>query len=109
MALLRIFIVFILGLFVINNGYSQSLNMSKLYQYDNNSLPTFSGFAYSDIWGYYTQDGKEIAFIGSLDSIHFFDVTPGTTPYQFDSYAPGGRSLWREFKTYKNFAYSIVD
>lgn len=71
MALLRIFIVFILGLFVINNGYSQSLNMSKLYQYDNNSLPTFSGFAYSDIWGYYTQDGKEIAFIGSLDSIHF--------------------------------------
>ncbi|MFZ1379300.1 MAG: choice-of-anchor B family protein [Saprospiraceae bacterium] len=109
MALLRIFIVFILGLFVINNGYSQSLNMSKLYQYDNNSLPTFSGFAYSDIWGYYTQDGKEIAFIGSLDSIHFFDVTPGNTPYQFDSYAPGGRSLWREFKTYKNFAYSIVD
>ncbi len=105
----RTFILIYFSFYVGFNLYSQSLNMGKLYQYDDNSLPVVSGLVYSDVWGYNAPSGVEIGFMGSNDSIHFFNVTPGITPYEFDSYAPGGRSLWREFKTYKNYAYAIAD
>lgn len=93
---------------MVSSSNAQGWNMYEKYRYDNNALPTVSGFAYSDVWGY-ASGALEVGFIGSVDSIHFFNVSPGISPYQFDSYKPGGRSLWREFKTYKHYAYSIAD
>ena len=88
--------------------WSQGWNMFKLDQYDDQSLPAFSGFSYSDCWAWHNKPNVEIAVLGSLDSIHFFEV--GSSSFKpIYAYAPGARSLWREFKSYKNYIYSIAD
>jgi len=99
------FILFSCCIFFLNFGQAQdSLNMTKTDQWD---LP---GLRYSDCWGYTAPDGKEYAVIGSLDSIHIFDISD---PYDIEQVASvlGGPapSLWRDFKVYDNYLYCVAD
>lgn len=92
--------------------FGQSNNMTKLAQWDDNTLPTTTdGQAYNDCWGY-TSNGREYAIIGSLRQNMFFDVTNPANPILVDSLsAPtgGGSSIWRDFKTYRNYCYAVAD
>jgi choice-of-anchor B domain-containing protein len=78
--------------------------MTKTDQWD---LP---GLEYSDCWGYTAPDGKEYAVIGSLDSIHIFNISD---PYNINQVASilGGASstIWRDFKVYENYLYCVAD
>jgi len=86
-----------------------SENVSLLYNYDDNSLPFASGFAYSDVWGYVGPAGEEVAIVGTRDSILFFDVTDPANVIKLPSVAPGSASLWRDFKTFDHYCYGMAD
>ena len=61
---------------------------------------------YNDVWGYSAPDGTELAILGSDVGTHFVDVTDPGAPYEV-AFIPGGRSLWRDMKTYGHYAYSV--
>ncbi len=85
-----------------------SENMVLLGQWDNNSLPVHSGIVYNDCWGY-AEGGREYALLGSAQKIHFFDITHPADIQEIASFAGGANSIWRDMKTYGNYAYSVAD
>lgn len=86
----------------------QSYNMSKLGEWTDNSLPTSSDVRFNDVWGY-SAGGREYALLGSLEKIHFIDITSSTNPVEIAAIGAGARSIWRDMKTYGQYAYSIAD
>ena len=68
-----------------------------------------AGLEYSDIWGWAAPNGDEYAIIGSLDSIHFIDISDPYNPIQRDAVKGGNTSIWRDFKTYDHYAYCVAD
>jgi choice-of-anchor B domain-containing protein len=88
----------------------QAENVSLLYQYDDPDLPeTGSGIAYNDCWGYMGSNGEEIAILGTLDSVLFFDITDPNQVVKLPGVGFSGSSLWRDFKTYENYCYAVAD
>ena len=62
----------------------------------------------NDIWGYVAPSGREYAIIGTSSSTVFVEVTdPGNA--QVVSVHPGQNSLWRDIKTYRDYAYSVTE
>ncbi|MEQ8705197.1 MAG: choice-of-anchor B family protein [Phaeodactylibacter sp.] len=90
--------------------YAQdSLNLTALSQWDDNSLPTLGSLSYNDIWGYTAPDGREYAILGNVGTTVFFDIT---TPDAIVEVAriPGQlNSIWRDYKTYGQYAYMCAD
>jgi|GEM_PF-816563 len=88
-----------------------ALNMQKLYQYDDNTLPVKSGLNYNDCWGYVDASGREYGIMGSLEKVFFFNVTDPNNVQLITSIkpTPTSNSLWRDFKTYGNYAYATAD
>ena len=81
-----------------------SSNMSLLGQFDD-------GLTYNDIWGYAT-GGREYALMGSLNEIHFLEVTDPTNIVEVASISAttgSNSSSWRDIKTYGTYAYSVAD
>lgn len=90
--------------FVITANSQTSLNMELASNWD---LP---GLEYSDCWGYTDSNGNEFAVIGSLDSIHVFDITDPYNIYQVGAVDGGNAgSIWRDFKVYENYLYCVAD
>jgi len=87
----------------------QAENVNLLYNYDNPDLPSASGIRYNDCWGYLGPNGEEIAIIGTLDSVLFFDITDPNQVEKLPGIAPGSSSLWRDFKIYENYCYVAAD
>ncbi len=85
------------------NVFAQTeLNMETLSDFD------FTNDEWSDIWGYVDEEGNEYAISGTEDSIYFIDVTDCSNPqviFQFNGNSP----IWRDFKTYQDYAYSVCD
>jgi choice-of-anchor B domain-containing protein len=67
------------------------------------------GNAYNDVWGYVDKTGKEFAIIGSSRAINIYDVTDCSNPIQKMSHIDGSTVTWRDFKTYRNYAYGVCD
>lgn len=67
------------------------------------------GNEYNDVWGYVDKTGKEYAIIGSSKAINIYDVTDCSNPIQKMSYIDGSTVTWRDFKTYRNYAYGVCD
>jgi choice-of-anchor B domain-containing protein len=98
-----------LCLFVSAAAGQTSLNMNLRHNWNDTSLP-FNSVRYNDIWGYADpDDGKEYAIMGSLQKVHFFDVTNPDSPVQVASFNGGASSIWRDMKTYGEYAYSVAD
>jgi len=100
-------LVFTTCIFSLSAQSIDSLNIKKVGQWDDNTLPTRSGLVYNDCWGYTAPDGKEYAILGSVQKVHFFNITDPTNPIEIASFAGGGNSIWRDFKTYGHYAYAI--
>ena len=64
---------------------------------------TFPGQTLANICGY-AVNGKEYALLGASKGMIIMDVTNPVTPKQINQY-PGPDNLWKEIKTYKNYAY----
>jgi len=88
----------------------QAENISLVYNYDDPDLPErFSGQQYNDCWGYVGPDGEEVAIIGTLDSVLFFDISDINDVIKLPGVEFGARSSWRDFKTYENYCYAVAD
>ncbi|NUQ22870.1 MAG: choice-of-anchor B family protein [Saprospiraceae bacterium] len=85
-----------------------SQNMTLLANWDDNTLPVHSGLVYNDIWGY-AADGREYAILGSAQKVHFLDVTNPASLVHITAFAGGASSIWRDMKTYGQYAYSVAD
>lgn len=87
----------------------QAYNMQFHSNWDDNSIPNRSGVYFNDIWGY-AANGREYAIMGSTVGTIFFDVTIPQTPIEVARINGGyPLSLWRDFKTYRSFAYGVAD
>ena len=86
-----------------------SLNMSLLYRYDPDTIPTNGSREFSECFGYVTPTGEEIGIIGSSGRVHFFDVTDPVNAYEIAWFTGGSITTWRDMKTYKDRVYSVCD
>lgn len=99
------------GLFPFLLSSQTAWNMQKLYQYDDNALPVRSSLSYNDCWGYVDAAGREYGIMGSLEKVFFFNVTDPNNVQLITSIKPTATSssIWRDFKTYGNYAYATAD
>jgi len=84
-------------------------NISLWSSWHDNSLPSSGGLVYNDLWGYVDGSGNEYAILGSLQKVHFIDVSNPSSPVEVATIIPGASSIWRDFKTYGNYAYGVAD
>jgi len=83
-------------LFFSATAFSQSLNTSVVGQVKYNT-------SLNDIWGYTDQQGNDYAIVGLRTGVSFVKVEEDTS-YEVD-FKPGINSIWRDMKTYQNYAY----
>lgn len=86
-----------------------SLNVTKLYHFDDDGVTKVSGYSFNDCWGYIDNAGNEYAILGGMDSIYVFDITNPATAYKVDADYVPYNSLWRDFKTYDHYLYAVSD
>ena len=70
-----------------------------------------SSLTYNDVWGWeHPRDGRQYAIVGSLDSIHFIDVTDSGDYRQVVARAGRAREVvHRDFKTHQHYVYATGD
>ncbi len=63
------------------------------------------------VWHYVDTAGNEYAIVGASDRLSIVDVTNPSTPVEVASVPAlsGQASLWREVKTYGNYAYAVSE
>ena len=73
------------------------------------SLSALGGYqSGNDCWGYVSPSGREYALMGVNSATIFVDVTvPGNATIVETISGPD--SLWRDIKTYQNYAYSVSE
>lgn len=106
---------FVTGLFIsfLTHAQYSSQNMSLISHWFNpgQAGEPNHGVKYNSVWGWVdTAHNTEYAILGSGSGTHFIDLSNISTPVQRD-FVPGKRNLciWREYKTYKNYLYTISD
>jgi choice-of-anchor B domain-containing protein len=71
------------------------------------SKSTVTNQTLANVYGY-AANGKEYALLGASQGMIIADVTNPDIPVQITQ-IPGASSLWKEIKTYKNFAYIVSE
>jgi len=71
------------------------------------SKMTFPGQTLANVWGY-AAGGKEYALLGAAKGLIIVDITNPDQPQQIVQ-IPGPNNLWKEIKTYKNYAYIVSE
>ena len=96
--------VYSISLFLIvyvNCFSQQSFNMSLLGKYDYD-------VGVNDVWGYQDDQNNEYAIVGLVNGTSFVDVSDPTNPIE-KAFFPGPTSVWRDIKTWGNYAYIVHD
>lgn len=86
-----------------------SLNMTRVGQWDPPGMPSNGSVVYNDVWGYTASDGSEFAILGNVDSILVIDVSVCSDPQRVFGYDGGNTTTWRDFKTYNDYMYAVCD
>ncbi len=97
----------LLFIFTSFNLFSQTTlyhNTKKLAQ-----ITGLPGGDLSNLWGYTAPDGKQYAIVGSKTATNIYDVTNCAGPILKNSIIDGSNTSWREYKTYKKFAYMVTE
>ncbi len=81
------------------------LNMTQLGHLDLVQTHSSEG---NDIWAHVDSTGKEYAIMGLNDGTSIVDVTNPTAPIEV-FYEPGMNSVWRDIKTFGNYAYVTTE
>ena len=98
-----------LTLSLINLQAQQSMNMTLLDTWEDDTRPAPSGVQFNEVWGYVDCDGNEFAIMGSSTHVHFIDLADPSNLVQIDSFPGGETTIWRDIKTYKDRAYAVSD
>ena len=88
-------------------------NMTLLSNWDGSSIN------YNDVWGYVDDYDNEYSIIGTRTDTYFINVTDPTNPIFVATFTgsfnngtvniAGENNTWRDFKTFKRFAYGVCD
>ncbi|HMQ49782.1 MAG TPA: choice-of-anchor B family protein [Saprospiraceae bacterium] len=105
----KILIAALVGLSLQSMPGQQASNMALWTNWDDNTLITYSGIQYNDVWGYSDQLGGEYVILGTAQKILFFNISNPATPTLIASFNGGASSIWRDFKTYGHYAYGVAD
>ena len=62
----------------------------------------------SDIWGYAAPDGTEYALVGVGNGTSIVSLADPTNPTEV-GFIPGAQSIWRDIKTFGDFAFVTTD
>jgi len=62
----------------------------------------------NDVWGYVDSQENEYAIVGLVNGTSFVDVTDPTNPIEV-AFIPGPSCVWRDIKTWNNYAYIVHD
>jgi len=82
---------------------TQAQNLNTTFR----SKLTFPGQTLANVWGH-VANGKEYALVGGRQGLIIVDITNPDAPQQIVQ-IPGPNNLWKEVKTYKNFAYIVSE
>ena len=95
-------------LFSLNNLNSQTLpfNVQQVAHVPNSSFIDPSDL--NDIWGWVDSLGNEYAIIGTNKGTSIFDLSAPSSPQEV-FFEPGMNSIWRDVKTYGNYAYVTTE
>ena len=61
----------------------------------------------NDIWGYVDHEGKEHALVGCANGFSYVDISNPNPQEVF--FIPGSNSIWRDLKTWNNYAYITTE
>jgi choice-of-anchor B domain-containing protein len=95
------FAFLLLTIFVGTALFSQNTNVSF------RSKMSFPGQSVANVWGY-ADNGREYALIGASQGLIIVDVTDPDAPQQIVQ-IPGPNNLWKEIKTYRQYAYIVSE
>lgn len=72
---------------------------------------SYGNISCAGVWHHVDSLGNEYAIVGASDRLSIVDVTNPASPVQVASVPalPGESSLWREVKTYGNYAYAVSE
>jgi choice-of-anchor B domain-containing protein len=84
---------------------AQQHNMSLLA---NLHIETMHNTELNDIWGYTDEFGNEYALVGTHDGVSIVDISIPTNPVEV-FWVPGMNSIWRDIKTYGDYAYVTTE
>ena len=90
----------------VSSALGQAENVRVLGRFENPLLGENFPEPSNDVWGYSAEDGTEIAILGTFTGTRYLDVTDPGRPVQV-AFIPGGRSVWRDLKTYGDYAYAV--
>ena len=62
----------------------------------------------NDVWGYVDKSGNEYAIVGVVNGTSIVDVTDPSEPTEL-FFIAGPTSVWRDMKTYGDYAYIVHD
>ena len=62
----------------------------------------------NDIWGWVDSSGNEYAIVGMNNGTSIIDLSDPLTPQEV-LFVPGMNSIWRDIKTYGNYAYVTTE
>ncbi len=82
--------------------FAQNYNINLLSNFDNYSLDC------SDIWGYVDEFNTEYAIMGVNDGTAVISLADPTNPVEIE-FIPGSSSIWRDIKTWGDYAYVTTD
>ena len=101
--------LFLLLTFTFFNHFSINAqkNIQLLNHFDKSSFSTQPGDL-NDIWGWVDSLGNEYALVGAKKGTFIFDVTNPTNPIEV-FHEPGMNSIWRDIKTFGNYAYVTTE
>ncbi len=95
--------------FTLSLQAQEANNITLLDNWADPTLPDAGSFSYNDVWGYADCNGNEYGIFGSSAFIHFFDVTDPSNIVEISAFAGGSTTVWRDMKTYENYAYAVCD
>lgn len=93
--------------FFILFSISGQQNIQLLNHVNKSSFSTQPGDL-NDIWGWVDSLGNEYAIVGTQNGTFIFDVTDPLNPNEV-FHEPGISSIWRDIKTYGNYAYVTTE
>lgn len=89
------------------------MNMNLLSNWNGSTV------GYNDVWGYVDDYDNEYAIIGSRTNTYFIDISDLNAPIEIANFdgsfttptdtINGASTTWRDFKTFKRFAYGVCD
>lgn len=62
----------------------------------------------SALWGYTDPQGNEYAIVGTCTGVSVVNVSNPSQPEEL-YFVPGPNNIWREMKTYKNYAFCVTE